>query len=781
MRPLEGVRVVDLTDGRGEGCGRFLADLGAEVLLVEPPGGVSSRQAFPMHAGQSLNFVATAANKHSIELDLSIRGDRERFLTLLAGADIWIDGTDPGTLAGLDLAPRDLRARFPHLVIVSITAFGQSGPYRDWVATDWVHLALTPSLSRSGLPGRPPLMPPGAMADVAAGAQAAWVALLAYWNRLETGIGDHLDLSVFEAAAQILDPSTGMVGTAEAAQSPALAPRGRPLPGRYPIIACADGHVRIVVVAPRQWRGMFSWLAEPEQFADPKYDLTLERFAASAELLPLIEELFRDQTMFDLVDQGQRRGVPIAPVLASGEVLDVEHFRVRETFVDVEIEGSKGRLPSGYLLIDGERAGARTPAPDRSDASTTVWDARPAVDAKSDSHRRPLVGLRVLDLGVIVMGAEAGRLFADQGADVIKVENRQFPDGSRAFGMTASYASGHRNKRGIGINLRDPQGVSLFEQLVSISDVVLTNFKPGTIESLGIGFARLAEINPGIVLVTSSALGEWGPWRDWMGYGPLVRCVSGLTDLWRDPSVEDGFGDATTIYPDHLVGRIVDVAALAALIARRSSGRGAHIESSQAEAIITAHGPRFLLQSLEPEAATARFDGAPGAPWGVYPCAGDDEWCVITVTDDDEWGRLVAAVGSPPWATAADLKGVAGRVARRFDIDQRLGVWTSERSPDDVSNLLQARRVPAAPMRRAEEFNQDIHLLARGFFRTLTQPGVDGGVAVENGPCIATNMPEPELHPAPTHGQNTREIGRDLLGLSSSALDDLIRRGVLEE
>ena len=780
MRPLEGVRVVDLTDGRGEGCGRFLADLGADVLLVEPPGGVSSRQAFPMHGGQSLKFLATAANKHSIELDLSISDDRDRFLTLLAGADIWIDGTDPGTLASLDLATVDVRARFPHLVIVSITEFGQFGPYRDWVATDWVHLALTPSLSNSGLPGHPPLMPPGAMADVAAGAQAAWVALLGYWNRLETGRGDYLDVSVFEAAAQVLDPSVGFAGTAGAATVPAVAPGGRPLAGRYPIIACADGHVRIVVVAPRQWRGMFSWLGEPEQFADPKYDLTLERFAAWPELHPLVQDLFRDQKMFDLVDQGQRRGVPIAPVLASGEVLEVEHFQVRETFVDVEIDEAKGRLPSGYVLIDGERVGARTSAPEKGDASTVIWDARPPVAAEGDPHRRPLAGLRVLDLGVIVMGAEAGRLFADQGADVIKVESRRFPDGSRASGMTGTYASGHRNKRAIGINLRDPQGVSLFEQLVSISDVVLTNFKPGTIESLGLSFARLSAINPGIVLVTSSAMGEWGPWRDWMGYGPLVRCVSGLTDLWRDPTVEDGFGDATTIYPDHLVGRIVDAAALAVLIARRSSGRGAHIESSQAEAIITALSPSFLRESFESETATARIDGEAGAPWGVYPCAGDDEWCVITVTDDDEWGRLVAAIGRPSWATAPELERVAGRVARRLHIDQRLGAWTSERSPDDVARLLQAHQVPAAPMRRSEEFTQDIHLLARGFFRTFIQPGVDGTVTTENGPCIATNMPDPELHPAPAHGQNSREIGRVLLGLTSSAIDDLIERGVLE-
>jgi crotonobetainyl-CoA:carnitine CoA-transferase CaiB-like acyl-CoA transferase len=725
--PLRDLRVIDLTDGRGEGCGRFLADLGADVVLVEPPGGVGSRRAFPRYNGTSLAFAAGAANKRSVVLDLAAdSGDRSRFLDLLAGADLWIDGTDPGVLAPLGLGPPNVRRRFPHLVVVSVTEFGLSGPYRDWAATDWVHLALTPSLSRSGVPGRPPLMPPGRMADTVAGVQAAWVALVAYWNRLETGEGDDLDLSVFEAAAQVLDPAAGSVGTAAAATDPqgrAARNRGRPPGVNYPIFACADGYVRLVILAPRQWAGMFDWLGRPAEFADARYDRSSERFAAAGRLYPLIGALFRHETMLDLVGEGQRRGVPIAPMLSLDAVLDVEHFVERGTFVDVDIDGRTGSLPSGYVLIDGTRAGITSPAPGLAAPGLVGWAPRATSPASRTQGRRPLDGLRVLDLGVIVMGAEAGRLFADQGASVLKVESRQFPDGARAAGMTASLASGQRNKRSVGCNLRHPDGVAVFERFVAVSDVVLSNFKPGTMESLGLGYDRLSAINPGVVLVTSSAMGERGPWRNWMGYGPLVRCVSGLTSLWRDPGSAGGFADGATIFPDHLVGRIVDVAVLASLIARRAGGRGAHIESSQAEAILVALAPAVLSESLQPGTIAARVTGGQDAPWGVYPCAGEDEWCVVTVRHDKDWRRLIDAIGRPVWATDPALATTDGRLAARDVVDTAVANWTREQAPQQVTALLQAAGVPAAGMQRIGGFLQDPHLRSRGFFRTFTQPG----------------------------------------------------------
>ena len=173
--PLAGLRVVDMADEKGETCGRFLADLGADVIRVEPPGGARSRRL-------PLSFAVRNANKRGVTIDLET--ERERLLALLESADVWIETTRPGTLAALGLGPDDVLARNPELVITSITDFGQTGDYRDWQANDAIHAAMSGILSRSGLAGRDPLPAPRGMATETTAIQAAWATLVAYWNRL---------------------------------------------------------------------------------------------------------------------------------------------------------------------------------------------------------------------------------------------------------------------------------------------------------------------------------------------------------------------------------------------------------------------------------------------------------------------------------------------------------------------------------------------------------------------------------------------------------------------
>jgi crotonobetainyl-CoA:carnitine CoA-transferase CaiB-like acyl-CoA transferase len=784
--PLAGVRVVDTTDGAGEMCARFLADLGAEVVLVEPLGGAASRRAEPAVAGASVAFAVRAANKRSLVLDLASESGRSRFDQLLAGADIWINGHAPGELDHLGLAPDAVHARHRHLVVATITDFGRTGPYRDWKANDWMLFALGGQLSRSGVPDRPPLMLPGDLADETSAIQAAWAVLLAYWTRLERGGGDVVDVSRFEATAQSVDPAFGSIGTAAAQHSGGI-PQGRGRSVLYPVFACADGYVRIILLAPRQWHGLRAWLGEPEEFADNRYDAAAARFEAADRLYPLIAAMFRDLTMLEAVAEGQRRGVPISPVMTPGQAMRIEHFASRGLFTDLPVGATTGTAPTGHVLIDGRRAGIRTPAPVPGEAEDSIhWEPRaPDREPRPLQGRRPLAGLRVLDLGVIIMGGEAGRLFADQGADVIKVENRRFPDGSRAAGMTPYFAAGHRNKRSLGIDLRHARGRELFERLVTRADVLLSNFKPGTLESLGLGPQRLRQLNPGLVVVTSSAMGEWGPWRDWVGYGPLVRCVAGLTYLWCDPEPAadggDGFGDATTIYPDHFVARVVDTAALAALIGRRRSGRGAHVESSQAESIIAALAPQFLRESIQPGSARPRLHGEFDAPWGIYPCRGDDEWCAITVGSDAEWAALVTELGSPAWATEPAFGDAAGRRAARADIDRHLAAWTAEHDANDLMRRLQEAGVAAGRMAHVRDLPVDPQLVARRFYLEMLQPGVPGVMRVETGPAAAASIPAPATRPAPFYGQHTREIARDLLDLPDTTIDALVEAGVLDE
>jgi crotonobetainyl-CoA:carnitine CoA-transferase CaiB-like acyl-CoA transferase len=207
--PLDGVRVLDLTDGAGAMSGRLLADLGADVVLVEPPGGVRARSAPPLVDGVSLPFLTQNANKRSLQIDWSTPAGGEEVLALARAADILLESQTPGRLTVAGLGPEVLHAANPRLVITSVTDFGQTGPYRDWVGTDWVHLALSSVLSRSGNPGRPPLMPPGRLAAEHGAAQAAWASLVAYWWALETGQGEHVDVSLFEATVLSLGRRVG--------------------------------------------------------------------------------------------------------------------------------------------------------------------------------------------------------------------------------------------------------------------------------------------------------------------------------------------------------------------------------------------------------------------------------------------------------------------------------------------------------------------------------------------------------------------------------------------
>ncbi|ROO87964.1 crotonobetainyl-CoA:carnitine CoA-transferase CaiB-like acyl-CoA transferase [Actinocorallia herbida] len=795
--PLAGVRVVDMAEGKAEMCGRYLADLGAEVIRVEPPGGAASRFREPVVNGVSLYFATRNAGKRGIVLDLEKVDDRARLLRLLETADIFLETERPGALDELGLGARTLRESLPSLVVVSISDFGQTGPYRDWVATNWTHLAMGGVLSRSGMPGRPPLMPPGGLAYESAAVQAAWAALLAYTNRLDTGRGDHVDCSVYEMTAQSLDPGFGIGGSATGGRPPYEGPRGRPRPGLlYPIFPCADGHVRICLLSKRQWRGMFGWLGEPAEFADPEFDKLHVRFKAAERLYGLIGRFFAERGKEELLADGQRLGVPIAALLTPADVLQSEHFLARGGLADAEIApGLRGRVPTGYAEINGVRAGFRHRAPSVGEHTAEVLTGEaPADEASSASawipagteRRRPLEGLRVLDLGVIVVGAELGRLFADQGAEVIKVENKAFPDGSRqstsGAEISPSFAWGHRNKVSLGLNLRSSEGVELFKRLVAESDVVLSNFKPGTLESLGLGYEVLKQVNPRLVMADSSALGSSGPWSRRMGYGPLVRASAGLTGLWRDLGVDNGFCDGVTIYPDHIAGRVGAVAVLALLIARRRSDRGGTVSVSQAETILTQMSDDFLRESLEPGSFRPRGNtGEWDAPQGVYACAGDDEWCAVTVRDDADWRALCSAIERPDLLEDVRLAGSAGRVAHRALVDEALGSWTAARPPRAVMTGLQAAGVPAGMMQRVVEYLDDPQLRARDFFRELDQPGLAAPLPTENAPATFQGLADPELRPAPRMGEHTREVCAKVLGLSDAEIESLLASGVLEE
>lgn len=735
--PLSGVTVLDLTSGPMTAVGRLLADLGAHVIPV-----VLSGVTEPVIDPAPL---ATAINRHGMT---PVAVDPAGWRPLLADADILIENTVPGSTAEELLAVKMIRADYPGLVILSISDFGRDNRFRGWQATTPVLHALTSELSRSGIPGRAPLVPPGSQLPYqVAAAQAAVLTMSVLLDRLRTGTGDLIDFSVLDGAMQTLDPPFGTAGTASGGV--ALNAQRRNWNAeqlRYPIIPCKDGHIRICLLAKRQWHGMLTWMGRPEEFTDPSFDSLRVRLGSPA-LLAAIGRFCADRTRAELETEGQRHGVPTAAVLTLPEALRTDHVEQRGLFREAELGGGRrAPIPVGIVEIDGHRASALTaPA-----SSPQRPSAAPILGARTRRDEgRPLEGLRVLDLGVIVVGSDTGRLFGDLGADVVKIENSAFPDGLRGSltSVSHTYAAGHRNKRSIGIDLRGAEGRALAHRLVGMSDVVLTNFKPGVAAALGMDHATLSAINPGIVVVDSSAFGPTGPWAARMGYGPLVRAAAGVTDLWVYPDGTDTFCDTVTVYPDHVAARIGALSAMAVLVRRERTGAGGAVSVAQSE---------VMLSHLAAEIA-GEVPAQPTALWGLFPAAGEDAWIAVTARDASDESALRAVIG-----------------------DEDLAAWTARHTPVEAMELLQAAGVPTGAVFHAADLPNWEYYVARRAFREELHPHGAEPYILENVQVHAERVADPPLRQAPLLGEQTREIARELLGLTDTEIDELIARGVLE-
>ncbi|MHA0288372.1 CoA transferase [Mycobacterium sp. C3-094] len=763
--PLAGLRIVDASSGPMTAIGRLYADLGAEVIVLQMPGVTVDEPVGPHVASVP---VQTAIDRHGLPT-VHIHGSealrRKQFDDLVADADIFIESTRPGSDAEAALSIHAVRARHPALVILSLSDFGRDNDWAHWRATTPVFHALSSELSRSGIPGRAPLIPPVELPYQVAAAQAAAITLAVFLDRLRTGDGDLIDFAVLDGAMQTLDPPFGTAGSASAGV--ALSAQQRDWNAerqRYPIFACRDGHVRICILSKRQWRGMFALMGSPQEFADPSYDKLGKRFH-SPQLQEAIERFCADKTRAELEERGQAHGVPTAAVLTLPEALAADHFTARGFFRDVELApGVVAPIPAGVCEIDGHRATATEQRRQERIASAPILGAR-----QRPGRGLPLEGLRVLDLGVIVVGADTGRFFGDLGADVVKIEHSAHPDGLRLgkpTSMTQPYAAGHRNKRSIGIDLRCDEGRALAHRLVQCSDVVLTNFKPRVAAALGMDHATLREINPEIVVVDSSAFGPTGPWAARLGYGPLVRAAVGFTDLWVYPGEPDTFCDTVTVYPDHVAARIGTVAALALLIRRERTGHGGAASISQAEVMLTHLAADIAADALR---RSGHVDTGPTPPdelSGVYAAAGDDEWVVVTPRTDDDVAALASAVGTP------------GATGRR--LDDALRTWTAGRSKTDVMTELQGAGVPAGAVLRADEVPGFGYYRQRRMFREELHPFGPAPFVLENVQIHSARVADPPLGQAPLLGEHTAEIATELLGLDPAQIAALHDRGVLE-
>lgn len=399
----------------------------------------------------------------------------------------------------------------------------------------------------------------------------------------------------------------------------------------------------------------------------------------------------------------------------------------------------------------------------------------------------PLNGLRVLDFGWVLAGALPGMVLADMGAQVIKVETRQRLDymrqGRPLVGdqrdpeLNPMFHNVNRSKLSIALNTTQPEAIDLAKRLAGHSDVVIENFSPGVMDRLGLGYADLREHKPDIVMVSISSNGRTGPLRDLRAYAPSIGAMAGLdSTLGYEGERPLGLKHA---YAD-ICGALHAVFAItAALLNRRRTGQGRYIDLSMLRATVATQG--FGLSEY---AMTGRVMKPNGnydpvmAPYGNYPCLGEDRWVSIAVRTEEEWQGLVQALGNPQWTQSDDFTSKFQRMRHRTELDQHIGAWTSSRTPEDVTQTLQAHGVAAAPVMDALERLSDPHFQERGLYREIEHPSL-GQEPVFNLMWKLSRTPPGIRRHAPLLGEHNQQVFSDILGMSEEEIQRLEQAQVL--
>jgi crotonobetainyl-CoA:carnitine CoA-transferase CaiB-like acyl-CoA transferase len=789
---LSGVRVAEFGTGRALAyCGKLFADFGADVVKVEPPGGDPDRRMAPLvdiggGRSESAVFAWLNTNKRSV---LAEAGDAARLVEIAGGVDVLIDAR-PG--AWVDSGPAGqaaLRATFPGLSIVSISWFGESGPYKDYAASDSVVRALA-GLVRGVGPAEEPVMLSEHQAYVPAALSGFTAALSAL---IAGGAGRRFEISIHDAnvlIGEFQDAVTAQTGAEERRWG-----RNHFFPvfptGVYPT---RQGWLGVTAFSADQWRGFCEMLGVPELVNRAGFAAATERLIVGEELDAIIEARLASRTAREWADEAIRRRVPLVVAPDMATLLATGVHRDHGAFGEVRIGAARFEAPVLPQRLTATPPASVGAAP-MAGQHTQSWRPSPTAPRPTGGGTPgglPLEGLRIIDLTMGWAGPVGTRQLADLGAEVIKVEGRGYPDWWRgadysdeaiaAFGyeMPLYFNWVNRNKTGITLDLTAPEGVDLLLRLVRTADAVVENYGQGVLTGFGLDDATFRAQRPDIVTMSMPAFGAASPWAEARAYGSTLEQAAGL------PLVTGGPNDPPTMnhiaYGDPIGGLSACPALLTALLHRQRTGEGQYIDLSQVECLFPLVAPWLIEQAVTGSVAPKTGNRHPTfAPHGCFPCDGHDAWVVIAVTDDAAWRALCRVIGRADFSADPALADVAGRRAAQDRLEAAIAVWTSGRSPDEAMEALQAAGVAAGAARGlAEMVLYEPHLLARGYWQEVERPHMEwlqqpSPVFREDG------EPYPIRRPAPTLGQSSREVLTRILGLTATDLDRLEAAGVIGE
>jgi crotonobetainyl-CoA:carnitine CoA-transferase CaiB-like acyl-CoA transferase len=752
--PLHDLRVVEISDRiAGAYCGKLLADAGADVVKVEPAAGDPLRRftatgAAPPVGEDSPLFAYLNAGKRSVT---SISDD------LLTSADIVILTATESAATERGIDPQRLRELDPGLIVVTISDFGWTGPWAERPATEFTLQAASGLTGFRGDPAGPPISIGGDLGEYQGGVWAAYGALAAHRGVGKGGSGAHLDMSMLEAIT--------LMQSGEWLHSQLLkAPHVRRSVEVPSIEPAKDGFVGISMVTGQQWLDFAAMVDCPEFTEVPQLQFQIGRWDYRDWIRERIGPWMRERTVEEIVELGQLFRLPLAALGNGATVRKMDHLQERGVYVD---NPSGFRQPRPPWLMSVAAPSPIRPAPAIGDSDTeSLWEPRQSTsDATPDG--RPLAGLRVVDFTAFWAGPSATHSLAAFGAEVIKIESVQRPDGIRYSGGMRKdvedwweygwvFHAMNTNKRSVTLDLQSDVGVGLVKKLIEQADVVIENFSPRVMDQFGLGADVLLGLNPRLVVVRMPAFGLSGPWRDRVGFAPTMEQIAGLAWVTGLP---DGLPVAPRGACDPLAGTHAAFALLAALEFTERTGRGQLVEVAMIESVLNV----TAVQPIEFEVFGSVLErrgnqGHPGVKQDIYRCAGDDNWIAVAARNDDEWAALVALMGGK---------------------DSDPSQWFSRQDAGEAADRLVGAGIPAAVVISPSVVIENPQLIHRGFFEPLTHPSTGPGLY----PCPPFARPDGVdkwLHRTPpTLGQHNSEVLTALCGLTATDLERLAVDGVI--
>lgn len=777
--PLHGTRVVDLTsDIAGPYCGKLLADLGSEVTKVELPPGDPLRRWGPFPEGRpdpeqaGLFRYLNDAKGHQ-RLDPSEGSGWAPLLELTRDADLLIEDLGPGGLEDRGIQLDQLRSANPGLVVLRISDFGQDGPYAGLPTTPLVRQAASGWLATRGSPDREPVYVGGRVPEFVGGAYAALAGLTALRQCDRGAEAAVIDVSLLETETATLSYPMLMRETMDWLGLPHQA-RTSALLG---IVKCKDGYIGINSLTGQHWQDICALTGLPE-YAEKQIEVMLDP-EVRRDFYVAAQPWLDANTAREILDLCQSLRIPAAPVGDGANLPHLEQYAARDFFRPHSNDAPFLEPGLPYRLGQMERPATSTkPQP---------------TDTTSD--RLPFDDLVVLDLSTFWAGAYLGCYLGAFGADVIKVESAQRPDGFRFTGTfpfagddwyerSGLFQGANLNKRGITLDLDSQEGRDILMTLVESADVLIENFSPRVMENFGLTEDVLLAAKPDLLVVRMPGFGLEGPWKNYVSWAYSIEQTAGMATV-------TGYQDGPPLNPggpaDPIVGVHAGVALLAALEHRAHTGSGQLIEIPQIEVGAALTAEQVIEFSLNGTVQSRQGNRQRDMVQGVYPTAGDDEWVAISIRNDADWARLCSAMGEPAEFQAQSLATQQGRIDNHDQIDRVIAAWTSTHQGQELVEALQRVGVPAAKALVSAEMYDEPQLNERHFYTALEHP-VSGTRRYPGWPFRFTTGSEHDrgapvrthhLSPAPTLGQHNEEILRTLVGLNDDQIDDLRSRNII--